>query len=455
MKTLRRKHLASKNHRVFTLRCRDKGLTPPSLRLKCPINTQKARDIVKKAEKELLRERIRVIGNKLEHLDREKAQLNADLNSRGFQDDVKTAVIEHLAKSREKTFQDVRARQQVKYDRLEEKQRRKEGNKTISASNTGTVDLSGSQLKRWVVNLSKYNVTDVQNKALSHGLNFAVSPDNVNESSLVNECIIACEKACWKLPTGEASQLRAEVVGTLKSAKIPKSNVSKEERDAIKTLQKETSVKILGADKGRATVVMDTEEYEEKLANMLNDTNTYVKLDKDPTPKYKKKLVGIITRLEQEGKIRPEDKKFLYPTAEIVPRIYGSPKIHKKDNPLRPIIDYTGSIGYNVSRSLADIISPIVGTTEHHVLNSKQLADDLNDIKLEDDEYLISHDVVSLFTNTPVALTLDIIRKRLEQDSNLNKRTRLTVDDIMELVEFILTTTYFTSKGTIYQQKRE
>ena len=305
-----------------------------------------------------------------------------------------------------------------------------------------------------MVNLSKYKVTDAQNKALSHGLNFAVSPDNVHESGIINECIIACEKACWKLPAGEASQLRAEVVGTIKSSKIPKQNVSKEERDAIKLLQKEKSVKILGADKGRATVVMDTEEYEEKLANMLNDTNTYMKLDKDPTPKYKKKLVEIISRLEREEKIRPEDKKYLYPTAEIVPRIYGSPKIHKKDNPLRPIIDYTGSIGYNVSRSLADIISPIVGNTCHHVLNSKQLADDLKDIKLEEDEYLISHDVVSLFTNTPVELTLKIIREKLEQDPNLGKRTRLTVGDIMELVEFILTTTYFSSKGNIYQQKK-
>ena len=106
----------------------------------------------------------------------------------------------------------------------------------------------------------------------------------------------------------EASQLRAEVVGTIKSAKIPQPNVSKEERDAIKLLQKEKSVKILGADKGRATVVMDTEEYEEKLANMLNDTNTYMKLDKDPTPKYKKKLVEIISHLEREEKIKNPQK---------------------------------------------------------------------------------------------------------------------------------------------------
>ena len=105
-------------------------------------------------------------------------------------------------------------------------------------------------------------------------------------------------------------------------------------------------------------------------------------------------------------------------------------------------------------RSLADIISPIVGNKRHHVLNSKQLADDLQDIKVEEDEYLISHDIVSLFTNTSVDLTLKIIREKLEQDRNLGKRTRLTVGDIMELVEFKITT-YFSSKGNIYQQKRE
>ena len=84
---------------------------------------------------------------------------------------------------------------------------------------------------------------------------------------------------------------------------------------------------------------MDTTEYEEKLDKMLSDTNTYTRLDKDPTPpEYKNKLVDILSRLKKEGEIRPEDKKSLYPTAEIVPRIYGSPKIHKKDTPLRPII---------------------------------------------------------------------------------------------------------------------
>ena len=97
-----------------------------------------------------------------------------------------------------------------------------------------------------------------------------------------------------------------------------------------------------------------------------------MKLDRDPSLKYKKKLIGIINCLEQD-KIRQEDnKKILYPTGKIMPRIFGyEPQSPQKGQSLRPIIDYTGSIGYNVSKSSVDIISPITGTMKHHVLNSK------------------------------------------------------------------------------------
>ena len=163
-------------------------------------------------------------------------------------------------------------------------------------------------------------------------------------------------------------------------------------------------------------------------------------------PKYKKQLVEILSRFEKEGKITHEDKTILYPTVEIIPRLYGSPKIHKKDNPLRPI-------AYYLSR-FSDILSPFVGKSSHHGLNSKQLAEDLKDVPLDEDEVLISHDVVSLFTNTPIGLTLNIIRNKLEQDKGLHKRTKLTVNDLVELVKFVFTTTYFTSKDITYQQKK-
>lgn len=84
-----------------------------------------------------------------------------------------------------------------------------------------------------------------------------------------------------------------------------------------------------------------------------------------------------------------------------MPRIYGTPKIHKKDIPLRPIVDSIGSVTYNLSKALVEIIKPLLGQTKHHCQNLKQLVKELNDIKIESDEILISHDVISLFTKTP------------------------------------------------------
>ena len=206
----------------------------------------------------------------------------------------------------------------------------------------------------------------------------AVSPDKIP----VEEYILATEKATWLLPDEEAEQLRSQITGLLKKAKPPAQNISKEERQALKELKREKSIMILPADKGRATVVMDKEEYEEKVKQMLSDKRTYEKLSKDPTPVYKKKLVSILSRLKDEGKITYQQYQHLYPTTETVPRMYCTPKIHKKDNPLRPIVDYTGTMAYNTSRALADILSPLIGKTEHHVKNSKHLSEEMTSVKL-------------------------------------------------------------------------
>ena len=74
------------NHLVFTLRCKELCITPRCLHLKCPINTSKARDIIDKAQQQLLRERIRVINNKIDGFKQRKSELENDLNSRLNQD---------------------------------------------------------------------------------------------------------------------------------------------------------------------------------------------------------------------------------------------------------------------------------------------------------------------------------------------------------------------------------
>ena len=49
---------------------------------------------------------------------------------------------------------------------------------------------------------------------------------------------------------------------------------------------------ILPADKGRVTVVLEKNQYEEKMITMLNDTTTYIykSLQKDPTMTLERRM---------------------------------------------------------------------------------------------------------------------------------------------------------------------
>lgn len=112
-----------------------------------------------------------------------------------------------------------------------------------------------------------------------------------------------------------------------------------------------------------------------------------------------------------------------------------------------------GSITYKAARAVADIINPLIGQTEHHIENSKDFTKKVTDLMTEDNEELLSHDVVPLFTNVPLQETLKVIEDRLKLDQSLKDRTILTVSDIMDLLRFVTSMTYFSFQDQIYEQQ--
>ncbi|XP_072023340.1 uncharacterized protein [Amphiura filiformis] len=130
----------------------------------------------------------------------------------------------------------------------------------------------------------------------------------------------------------------------------------------------------------------------------------------------------------------------------------GLPQIHKATIPLRPIISSIGSITYDTANFCAKIISPLVGNTPYHIKNTLDFVNKIGALKLSDDEELVSYDVTALFTSVPVEEALDIIQPRLENDTTLHERTNLNPSQIVDLLRFVLTTTYFTFQDQIYQQ---
>ena len=71
----------------------------------------------------------------------------------------------------------------------------------------------------------------------------------------------------------------------------------------------------------------------------------------------------------------------MYPTGAVIPKFYGLPKVHKENTPLRPIVSSIGSVSYGVSKELTRIIKPLVGSTEHHVNNSKEFIEEIQEDK--------------------------------------------------------------------------
>ena len=70
-----------KNHRIFTLRCLHKDLVPVSIKLKSTLTTAKARQIIRKAEKDLLQARVKAINNILDQVAQQAEDCRTQLAS--------------------------------------------------------------------------------------------------------------------------------------------------------------------------------------------------------------------------------------------------------------------------------------------------------------------------------------------------------------------------------------
>ena len=110
---------------------------------------------------------------------------------------------------------------------------------------------------------------------------------------------------------------------------------------------------------------------------------------------------------------------------------------------MRPIVSYTGTPLYNISKYVANILSTYIKKEGRHSENSKVFSEYVRTLTVEEGEILVSFDVTSLYTNVPIKDTLVIIKDLLEKDADLQKKTKIPPDSLLEIIEFLLTRTWF------------
>ena len=115
---------------------------------------------------------------------------------------------------------------------------------------------------------------------------------------------------------------------------------------------------------------MNTEDYMSKKRSLLDD-ESYKMVNRDPTTyleKTTKNLINI-SPIDQEikNKVIPREK------SSRCPKLYGLPKIHKKDTPMRPIVSAFNSPIYKLEKYLASILQSSVEKADSYIKNFEHL----------------------------------------------------------------------------------
>ncbi|XP_055591158.1 uncharacterized protein LOC129743207 [Uranotaenia lowii] len=182
---------------------------------------------------------------------------------------------------------------------------------------------------------------------------------------------------------------------------------------------------------------------------LVSDTTTYQQVNCDPTSKILKQLNAIVEKWHQDQHIDYFTKTKLQTFHCHPPRIYGLPKIHKPERPLRPVVSTIGSATNSVARYLTDILNNIVGKTEYHVKNSFVFAEDISKVRIPEGCVMFSLDVVSLYANVPAENAYDFIE---DQWHRLRKYTTLSLASLQQALSVVLKSSFFKYNNNYYKQ---
>ena len=228
-------------------------------------------------------------------------------------------------------------------------------------------------------------------------------------------------------------------------------NYSKEELKALNEISADPNIIVKRSDKCKGFVVMSRDTYVEKAESI---TSQYEQVSKNPTPRLEAATKKIISS-SLGGKLPDKIVNAIKPTSSRTAELYGLPKNHKPDIPLRPIVSACGDPLDKLTWLLERIISQLLKFVPAHLKNTY---DFLERLKSEFPNGLPKHtiiftvDVANLYGNIPIQeaiqSTLTLIAKHQDKIDLLG----LDLDTIGSLLSHCLTNNYVKFGQKIYKQ---
>ena len=164
---------------------------------------------------------------------------------------------------------------------------------------------------------------------------------------------------------------------------------------------------------------------------MLSDEETYSRLDTANTFNIKEEADNILLTLYRENYITFKQLKNLTNYTPTTPIFYGIPKIHKQNNPLRPIVSQINGPSYKINKYLHELLYVAEAVIPYLFKDTTAFLNIIQKHKYAPyPTLLVTMDVVSLYTNIPHDEAINYITEQYENTLKLWPHYKTTVKQI-------------------------
>lgn len=264
------------------------------------------------------------------------------------------------------------------------------------------------------------------------------------------------ESSGWTPPPGKDEELDC-YINTIERHidqlpwKTTHPNINPQEKQALSDLRGNLDIIIKPADKGGAIVVLNKADYINEANRQLNNVTHYSPTPRDPTSDFQKEINKFIDSSVRANSLPIEALSCLRRQHPRTPCLYFLPKIHKPNNPGRPIVSGCGSPTEPISQFVDKILCPFVPTLPSYIKDTGHFLQILEGIqRIQPGDYLMTIDVSALYTNIPHVEGIQAAQKFLLQRPSFDPPTHT----VLRLIHLILTKNAFMFNNKFYHQTK-
>lgn len=204
------------------------------------------------------------------------------------------------------------------------------------------------------------------------------------------------------------------------------------------------------ADKGNITIVMKKMDYIQKVESHLADTKTYTELNVSCNAGFMTKNRSLLKKFINIDFLHANDVPNIMSSESKIPNMYGLVKLHKVDKPIRPVVNTRSGPGCRLSAILTKVFTATQESHKYNVKNSADVLHRLSNVTPDPDEFLVTFDIDSMFTNVSVDMAMISILRRYD----LGKfGKRIPRDLLIDTIRFVLChSTEIQFNNRIYKQ---